>query len=83
MITDAIKTRLQEIAGSEHLWASQRASYMTSVIAQVESRWIDQTTVTDWMHDVIRRLDEDAGDSDLALSGEIKSLAMQIGDITA
>jgi hypothetical protein len=82
MITDAIKTRLEEITGSEHLWASQRASYMISVIAQVESRWIDQTTVTDWMHDVIRRLDEDAGDADPALSGEIKSLAMQIGDIT-
>jgi hypothetical protein len=82
MITDQLKTRLTELAASEYLWASQRASYMLATIDQVESRWIDQSTVTDWMWDVIRRLDEDAAQDDPALSSELTSLAIQLGDLT-
>jgi len=83
MITDEIKQDLLNIATtSPHVWASQRASYMISVIAQLESKIIDQTTASNWMWDVIRRLNEDAGEDAPTTRTAIEGMAVQIGDLT-
>lgn len=81
MITAQLKTRLGEIAVSPYIWANQRASYMLSIISRLENKTLTQTAASDWMWDVIRRLDEDAGIDDPQLVGEIKALARDLGEL--
>lgn len=74
-----MREQLTEITGSGRLWATSRASYMIAVMDQLESGAITQSTATDWMWDVIRRLDDEADDP--AIRNQIVHCARVIGQL--
>jgi hypothetical protein len=74
-----MREELTAIMGSDKLWAASRAGYMLSVLDQLEQNQITQAQATDWMWDVIRRLDDDADDP--LLAGRIRALAQELGQL--
>ena len=81
-MSQVIKQRLLELQQSTELWASSRASYILSVMEQLEQKHVLQSDVTAWMWDVTRRLREDAGEDNPELATELEGLARQVGQIT-
>ena len=81
-MSQVIKQRLTELQHSQELWCASRASYILSVMDQLEQKHVLQTDVTAWMWDVTRRLHEDCGDSNPELATELEGLARQVGKIT-
>lgn len=79
MDREQIRSQLVEISHAPQLWASSRASYMLSVMDQQDAGAVLQAQVTDWMWDVIRRLNEDSDNE--TLRAMIESLAVSLGQL--
>lgn len=74
-----MREQLTDITNSGRLWAVSRASYMLSVMDQLESGAITQAQATDWMWDVIRTLNADADNEEIR--AELEALAVQLGQL--
>jgi hypothetical protein len=74
-----MREQLTDIAHCGRLWAVSRASYMLSVMDQLDSGDITQAQVTAWMWDVIRNLNNEADNEEIR--AELEGLAVQLGQL--
>jgi hypothetical protein len=74
-----MREELTAITQCGRLWAVSRASYMLSVMDQLESEALTQAQVTDYMWDVIRNLENEADDEEIRAS--LEGIAVQLGQL--
>jgi len=74
-----MREELTDLAAKSEPWCHARASYMLSVLDQLDAGTVTQAQVTEWMWDVLRQLNESATDE--SLRSRVEGMARHLGQL--